>query len=323
MHIKVGDFHAELQHQVPSLRRMAKLMRVPGVIRIIDWLRRREAGSDVAGLDCSTVNIPSSLDDYSIRTRIYRPLNVSGPLPCLVYFHGGGYIMGVPEGSAELIKLFIETRPCVVVAPDYRKARQKPFPGGFQDCYDAMIWARDNADALGCSDKIMIGGHSAGGGLTAAVALKARDTGDVAVAFQMPFYPMIDDTQPTDPRRDIDPPVWDTALNAIGWDAYLRDVRGHGETPSAYAAPARAESFVGLPPTITYVGDKDPFYWETETYVIELRTVGIDVAHTVYEGCYHAFEYIGEGGAIGAQARAFTFENFALFYDRYIMGTSS
>ena len=100
MHIEVSGFHPELQHQVPRLRRMAKLMRVPGVIRIIDWLRRREAGSDVAGLDCSTVYIPSSLDDYSIRTRVYRPSNVSGPLPCLVYFHGGGYIMGVPEGSA-------------------------------------------------------------------------------------------------------------------------------------------------------------------------------------------------------------------------------
>ena len=231
--------------------------------------------------------------------------------------------MGVPEGSAELIKLFIQTRPCVVVAPDYRKAHQKPFPGGFQDCYDAMIWARDNADALGCSDKIMIGGHSAGGGLTAAVALKARDTGDVDVAFQMPFYPMIDDTQPTDPQRDIDPPVWDTALNAIGWGAYLRSVRGRGETPSAYAAPARADSLVGLPPTITYVGDKDPFYWETEAYVEGLRAAGIDVAHTVYEGCYHAFEYIGEGGEIGAEARGFTFENFGLFYDRYVTETST
>ncbi len=321
MHIEVGDFHPELQHQVPRLRRMARLMRVPGVIRIIDWLRRREAGSDVVGLDCSTVNIPSSLDNYSIRTRIYRPSNVSGPLPCLVYFHGGGYIMGVPEGSAELIKFFIQTRTCVVVAPDYRKAYQKPFPGGFQDCYDAMIWARDNADSLGCSDKILIGGHSGGGGLTAAVALKARDTGDVDIAFQMPFYPMIDDTQPTDPQRDIDPPVWDTALNAIGWGAYLRGLRGRGETPSAYAAPARAESLVGLPPTITYVGDKDPFYWETEAYVEGLREAGIDVAHMVYEGCYHAFEYIGEGGEIGAQARAFTFENFGLFYDRYVTGT--
>ena len=211
MHIKVGDFHPELQHQVPRLRRMAKLMRVPGVIRIIDWLRRREAGSDVTGLECSTVKITSSLDDYCIRTRIYRPCNVSGPLPCLVYFHGGGYIMGVPEGSAELIKRFIQTRPCVVIAPDYRKAHQKPFPGGFQDCYDALIWARNNTGALGCSGKIIIGGHSAGGGLTAAAALKARDTGDVEIAFQMPFYPMIDDMQPTDPHRGIDPPVWDTA----------------------------------------------------------------------------------------------------------------
>ena len=323
MHIEVGDFHPELQHQVPRLRLRTKLMRVPGVIRVIDWLRRREAGSDEAGLVCSTIKIPSSLDDYSIRTRIYRPSNVSGPLPCLVYFHGGGYIMGVPEGSAELIKLFIQTRPCVVVAPDYRKAHQMPFPGGFQDCYDALIWARDNADALGCSEKIMIGGHSAGGGLTAAVALKARDTSDVAVAFQMPFYPMIDDTQPTDPQRDIDPPVWDTALNAIGWGAYLRDVRARGEAPSAYAAPARAVSLAGLPPTITYVGDKDPFYWETKAYVEGLRTAGIDVVHTVYAGCYHAFEYIGEGGAIGAQARAFTFENFGLFYDRYVSGTST
>jgi acetyl esterase/lipase len=229
--------------------------------------------------------------------------------------------MGVPEGSAELIKLFIQTRACVVVAPDYRKAHQKPFPGGFQDCYDAMIWAQTNADTLGCSDKIIIGGHSAGGGLTAAVALKARDTADVDIAFQMPFYPMIDDTQPSDPQRSIDPPVWDTALNTMGWGAYLRDVRALDEVPSPYAAPARAASFAGLPPTITYVGDKDPFYWETQTYVAELRQAGVDVADTVYQGCYHAFEYIGEGGAIGAQARAFTFENFALFYDRYVIGS--
>ena len=87
--------------------------------------------------------------------------------------------MGVPEGSSELIRRFIETRPCVVVAPDYRKAKSRPYPGGFQDCYDALIWTRDNAQTLGCTDKFIIGGHSAGGGLTAAVALKARDSGDV------------------------------------------------------------------------------------------------------------------------------------------------
>jgi len=70
---------------------------------------------------------------------------------------------------------------------------------------------------------------------------------------------MIDDTQPSDPLRAIDPPVWDAALNAMGCGAYLRDVRACDEVPSPYAAPARAASFAGLPPTITYVGDKDPF----------------------------------------------------------------
>ena len=317
MHIRDEEFHPDLQSQVPGLRRMARLMKIPGFIRLVDWIRRKEMGKDIEGLECSTVNIASSLDGYSIRTRIYRPQDSEGPLPCLVYFHGGGYVMGVPEGSAELIKKFIETRPCVVVAPDYRKAKHRPYPGGFQDCYDALIWARDNADSLGCTDKLIIGGHSAGGGLTAAVALKARDTGDVLLAFQMPFYPMIDETQPSDPKRDIDPPVWDTGLNRIGWGAYLKDVRRGKEELSAYAVPARASSYAGLPPTITYVGDKDPFYWETQTYVDRLAVDGVEVVSTIFEGCYHAFEYIGDGGEIGASARQFTFEHYADFYDRF------
>lgn len=319
MHIKVEEFHPDLQQQVPRLRRMARLMKVPGFIRLVDWVRRRAKGKNIDGLSCESVTLTSSLDGYSIRTRIYRPQNSEGPLPCLVYFHGGGYIMGVPEGSAELIKRFVETRPCVVLAPDYRKAKHRPYPGGFQDCYDTLIWARDNAVALGCSDKFIIGGHSAGGGLTAAVALKARDTGDVTPAFQMPFYPMIDETQPSDPNRDIDPPVWDTGLNRIGWNAYLRDVRLGREALSPYAVPARANSYAGLPPTITYVGDKDPFFWETQRYVERLAADGVEVVSTVFEGCYHAFEYIGEGGAIGAEARRYTMEQFAAFYDRFAL----
>lgn len=292
-------------------------MRLPGAIRIVDWLRRRQVGKDAVGLDCSTVFIKSSLDGYAIRTRVYRPMEDHGRLPCFVYFHGGGYVMGVPEGAAELIKLFIKARPCIVIAPDYRKAKQRPFPAGFQDCYDALLWARDNASDLGCTNKVIIGGHSAGGGLTLGVALKARDSGDVEVAFQMPFFPMIDETQPADPARDIDPPVWDTNLNRIGWTAYLKDVLRGKETLTAYAAPARALSYNGLPPTITYVGDKDPFYWETQTLVERLKSDGVEVVSTIYPGCYHAFEYIGDGGQIGAEARAYTVDNFGLFYDRY------
>ena len=318
MHLKVSEFHPELQHQIPALRRRTKLMRIPGVMRLVDWLRRREEGTDVAELSCDTAFITSTLDGYEIRARIYKPKSIDTPLPCFVYFHGGGYVMGLPEGSAEIIKQFIATRPCIVVAPDYRKAKTRPYPAGFQDCYDALIWARDHAEDLGCRpDKMIIGGHSAGGGLTAAVALKARDTGQVDVAFQMPFFPMIDETQPDDPARNIDPPVWDTALNRIGWAAYLRDIRrGHVEL-DAYAAPARADSYAGLPPTITYVGSKDPFFWETQTYVARLRAEGVEVSDCVFEGCYHAFEFLGDSGAIGAEARRFTFDTYAAFYDRH------
>ena len=88
MHIRDEEFHPDLQPQVPALRRMARLMKIPGFVRLVDWYRRKEMGKDVESLDCSTRNIASSLDNYPIRTRIYRPKNSVGPLPCLVYFHG-------------------------------------------------------------------------------------------------------------------------------------------------------------------------------------------------------------------------------------------
>ena len=97
---------------------------------------------------------------------------------------------------------------------------------------------------------------------------------------------------------------------------FERCARGKEEL-SSYAVPARASSYAGLPPTITYVGDKDPFYWETQTYVERLAVDGVEVVSTIFEGCYHAFEYIGDGGKIGASARQFTFEYYAEFYDRF------
>ena len=83
MHIRDDEFHPDLQSQVPGLRRMARLMKIPGFIRLVDWVRRKEMGKDIEGLECSTVNIASSLDGYTIRTRIYRPQHSEGPLPCL------------------------------------------------------------------------------------------------------------------------------------------------------------------------------------------------------------------------------------------------
>ena len=263
--------------------------------------------------------LPTDDGEAKIRVRIYRPKSATGSLPPMLYTHGGGYIAGSPDVFDGMLAKFIETRPCVIIAPAYRNALVKPYPAAFDDCYMTLLWMRDNADALGIdASKIMIAGHSAGGGLTAAVTLKARDTQDVKVAFQMPFYPMIDDRQPTDPARSIDVAGWNTRSNAFGWNSYLKDLHQRKAEIPAYAAPARNTDYADFPPTVTFVGEYEPFYWETVDYVDNLRAAGVDVAFKIYEKCTHGPEMIIPDSPVGKDANAFTFDNYADFYDKYV-----
>lgn len=266
--------------------------------------------------------LPTSEGEAEIRVKIYRPGSSSGKLPPMLYTHGGGYITGTPEAFSGAVARFIERRPCVVAAPAYRTAFVKPYPGAFEDCYMTLVWMRDHADELGIdARRFIIGGHSAGGGLTAAVTLKARDTGDVKVAFQMPFYPMIDDRQPYDPARDIDAPAWDTKTNAFGWASYLKDLHAQGLEIPAYAAPARNSDYGDFPPTITFVGEYEPFYWETVEYVRRLKAAGVDVAFKIYEKCTHGPDMFVPHSSLGQDAIAFSLDSYADFYDRYVEGS--
>jgi acetyl esterase/lipase len=299
------------------------LMKFRWLTRLMDKLSNRSArGKAVETLQCEEAYIPSSDGAAQIRVRIYRPREAAGELPLMLYIHGGGYIMGCPEMTNDFYERFIETRPCVIVAPDYRKAWTKPFPAGLDDCYDTLLWAIGNADDLGIRRrKVIVAGHSAGGGLTAAVTLKARDQGDVDIAFQMPFYPMIDDRQPSDPAREIHTPVWDTTMNRIGWGSYLADLQRQQAEIPAYAAPARNADYSGFPPTITFVGTLEPFFWETRAYVEALRAADVDVAYKEYEGCFHAFELFAGNKPVGRDGMDFTFERYAGFYDKYARDT--
>ena len=265
--------------------------------------------------------IPSSDGTHnSIRVLIFRPEKNDDILPALLYCHGGGYIMCSPEQFVDEIVQFIRTRPCVVIVPDYRKSYTKPFPAGFNDCYETLLWAKDNAVELNIlAKRFVIAGHSAGGGLTAAVTLKARDTQDVDIAFQMPIYPMIDDQQPEDSSRAIVSPVWDSRMNRIGWGAYLADLHAKGAPIPAYAAPARNRDYRGFPPTITFVGELEPFYVETADYVKALQTENIDVLYQEYAGCYHGFDTLGGQAEVSKRAWDFTYQSFAAFYDKYVM----
>ncbi|GIS21085.1 MAG: hypothetical protein CM15mP120_30010 [Pseudomonadota bacterium] len=94
---------------------------------------------------------PSSDGTLANPCSVYKPLQQDRPLPLLIYFHGGGYVLGAPEMSADVLERFINTRPCVVVAPDYRKAYTEPFPAGFNDCYETLLWAPTTQEQLGCS----------------------------------------------------------------------------------------------------------------------------------------------------------------------------
>ena len=279
---------------------------------------RMMKGRNIDGLDCSEVYIPSADGKTRIRTRLYKPLNHEGTLPGLLYLHGGGYMTGTPEMAPNEIKRFIEKRPCVVIAPDYRLSVEAPYPAALNDCCDALVWAKENAGDLGVNpDKFIVAGHSAGGGLTAAVTLRMRDTKQVNIAFQMPIYPMIDDQQPHDPARQMYRTTWDSKTNLFGWGLYLRDLHAKGADIPAYAAPARNHDYTDFPPTISFVGTLEPFHMETVAYMAALEAAGIDVRFKAFEGCFHGFEIIAANTNIGRAGLDYTYDSYAEFYDKY------
>ena len=269
------------------------------------------------------IHLPTTDGEASIRVNIYRPTTTNNDekLPAMLYTHGGGYILGSPESVESHLAKYIDCRPCVIVAPAYRTAFVKPYPAAFDDCYMTLLWMRDNAEELGIdTSKLMIAGHSAGGGLTAAVTLKARDTKDVDIAFQMPFYPMIDDRQPHDKARFIDVIGWDSKTNAFGWGSYLKDLHERNVEIPSYAAPARNSDYRDFPPTITSIGEYEAFYQETLDYVEGLKQAGVEVAFKVFEKSNHGPDFTIPQSSLGRAYRTFEFENYADFYDRYIAG---
>ncbi len=260
--------------------------RVPaGLVRSEEWIRRP--------------------DGSRLRILVYRARDARPDAPGLLWLHGGGYATGAPEFEASSFRPLIAGSGAVVVSPDYRLSPEAPYPAALDDSYAALLWLKDNAVRLGVRpDQIAVAGGSAGGGLTAATTLYARDEGEVAVAFQMPLYPMIDDRGETESGRDNDAPVWDSVTNRSAWRLYLGDLYGAADVP-AYAAPARATDHAGLPPTMTFVGSLDPFRDETVHYVENLRAAGVPVEFREFAGAYHGFDVLVPKASASRAAAAF------------------
>lgn len=232
--------------------------------------------------------IPGPDGNPDLMVRIYRPAKVSGPLPGILFIHGGGMVLGTLDTDHLTAVMLCETIGALIVSVDYRLAPEHPAPAAIEDCYAALQWMTSNASELGYGpvDRLAIYGGSAGGGLTIATALVSRDRGGPSIGFLMAPYPMIDDRNVTDSSQAIlDIGIWDRSGNIEAWDWYLG-----GKSADQYSAPTRATDLTGLPPTFIDVGDQDMFMDEDLEFAGRLKDAQVPVELHVYPGAYHASE---------------------------------
>ncbi|MBA3037323.1 MAG: alpha/beta hydrolase [Desulfobacterium sp.] len=226
----------------------------------------------------------------NLRIKIYQPKERGQILPGVLFIHGGGFIIGSPEVEEALCYRYVGEINCVVVSVDYRLAPENPFPAGLEDCYAALKWFSQNASELKIdASRIAVTGGSAGGGLTAALCLLARDRKGPEIVFQMPLSPMLDDRNITPSSNQItDKRVLSHSTNVKAWELYLDGIKK--DEVSQYAAPSRATDLSGLPPAYIIVGELDPLRDETIDYVLRLSQAGVSTEFCLYPGCFHGFE---------------------------------
>lgn len=255
-------------------------------------------------------------DGHKIPVIILKRKDHTGNAPGILWIHGGGYATGMKEmvymGRAEnLVKRY----GAVVMSVGYRLSAFHPFPAGFDDCYAALLYLKEHVYELGIrDDQIMVGGESAGGGLCAALCMKARDTKDVNIAYQMPLYPMIDNID-TDSSRNNHAKVWNTRRNHMAWAMYLR--KTDKSAVPAYAAPARQTDYRNLPPAYTFVGTAEPFLDETRTFIGNLKNAGVEASIDIYDGMYHAFDMMEPNSDIAKEAARKFEEHFEYAMNNY------
>ncbi len=227
--------------------------------------------------------------DGDIPIAIYQP-PAPAPRPGLLMIHGGGYIVGTAREDMNGIG-YAEHVGCTVVSVDYRMAPEHIYKASIADCFAGLNWLFDNAAELGVdSSRIAIGGGSAGGGLTAGLALYNRDHKGPDVAFQLLVYPMLDDTHETPSGYEVTHPnVWNREVSLKAWKMYLGDEYGT-DNVSPYAAAARAADLSGLPPAFVTVGTEELFRDEDIDYAQRLMAAGIPTELQVVPGMFHGGE---------------------------------
>jgi acetyl esterase len=241
---------------------------------------------------------PEAVDDITNRTipgpggevpvRIYTPSGADSPAPCLVYIHGGGWVIGTLDTTDTICTMVANRAGCKVVSVDYRLSPEHKFPAPFDDCAAAVAWVHENAAELGVDpNRIAVGGDSAGGNLATAIALKAKADGGPPICYQLLIYPVTNHGFDTASYKENGEGYLLTeAMMRWFWDHYLNS---EGEGANPLASPLLAEDLSGLPPAMVVTAEFDPLRDEGEAYVARLEAAGVPVEHTRYDGQIHAF----------------------------------
>ena len=228
------------------------------------------------------------VDGVSIPIRVYRPVGASGALPVLVWYHGGGWVIGNLDSADGACRVLTNASGAAVVSVDYRLAPEHKFPAAADDSFAATKWVVEHAAELGVDgSRLAIGGDSAGGNLAAVVAQMAKQAGGPAIRLQVLIYPVTD--------YSFETPSY--AANAEGflltkasmewfWGHYL-EVQSHGEHPKA--SPLREPDLAGLPPAFVVTAEYDPLRDEGEAYANRLKECGVKVQAKRYDGQIHGF----------------------------------
>ncbi|MEB4208664.1 alpha/beta hydrolase [Mycobacterium sp. 94-17] len=279
------DFHPDLRRIARVLPRGVFSRYTMPIVRRATRLQPRRTPEGV-----EVLTLPSGAG-----VRLHRPTGLNTTSGALLWIHGGGYVIGSPAQDDRLCRRFVQRLNVPVAAVGYRLAPEHPYPAALDDCYDVLRWLARLPDVD--PSRIAIGGASAGGGLTAALALRARDRGEVSPLFQLLVYPMVDDRSCDRPgMENPNYRLWNPKANRLGWAAYLR-----GADPDV-AVPARQVDLTGLAPAWLGVGTLDPLHDEGVAYAHRLTAAGVPCEIDTVTGAFHGFDLVAPAAGV---SRAF------------------
>jgi acetyl esterase/lipase len=259
---------------------------------IADFVKAANLASDFdrAGLSITDHQVPQT-DGEDLVVRVYQPEVRDLSRAGLIYLHGGGFVMGSIDTEDMNAATLARSLGIVVASVEYRLAPENPYPSGLDDCVVALSWLHEQAAALGVdAGRIGVYGQSAGGGLAAAVALRARDQGGPPICFQYLGIPELDDRLDTPSMHAFDDtPMWNRPNAELSWRYYLGQLEG--DVP-CYAAPARAPDLGGLPPAYVCAMELDPLRDEAIDYASRLLQMGVPTELHVFPGTFHGSSFV-------------------------------